>query len=332
MGVYTESARQLINPMDIPTFMIECAKTERALFEGVIELDFAEVYKENGLAVFTEEETAAADTASNNATEQATENIFKKFGEALKKAFEAITNKLKDFFEKTASLVNSKVINDPKAASCTTKDIWFKKYKEATDKLNVLSDYQKAADKAKALMEKAWSGDLDDSSFDEYKDFCKELIDTAVKFIEIPTTVEEYNNSTSDLKNQVEPVELGSMKNEFGELQKALSVGGIGSNLKDIFSKLSSKEKLFEAKPDETTEQKNARRTCAATFCTIKLQLFQNECKIVSNTCKIARRNYSEIAAAVKGSNAKADETTVQNNSAVYAALSDMLCESVFGI
>ena len=66
MGFYTEAAKQLnnsnsnITPMDAPSFLYECAQTEQALFEGLIELDFAQVYNEAGVISLTEADEKAA--------------------------------------------------------------------------------------------------------------------------------------------------------------------------------------------------------------------------------------------------------------------------------
>lgn len=324
MGFYTESAKQMINPMDVPTFMIECAQSERKLFEGLIELDFAEVYCESGLAFLTEEETKAAEDTAKKSIGQVIGGIWTKFIEAIKKAYDNITSKLKEFFDKTSAMVNKgKILDDPKAKECTTEDIWYADYKKEADKINVLATFKDTAAELEKFYRSALEGDLDETALNNYYN---EVMKAIEKLTSVPTTVDEYNANKEN--SPIKPVALGTKSAEFGELKKALNPGGIGDNIKSVFSTLSQKEKFFDVKEDDDEKVKKDLVKIAKAFSLFKLGLFTNECSIISKSCKIARRNFTEIAAYVKGGEKPAEEKA--SESAIYASYSDLLCESVF--
>lgn len=313
MGFYTESARRLINPMDVPAFFEECAKTERKLFEGLIELDFAEVYCESGLAVFTEEEKAAANDAATTGFKATIEKLYKDFVEALTKAYNNIKDKLSEFFNKTASLVNSKVLQDPKAKFCPTKDIWFAEYASKMDELVNIKELNN-------ILTDLTNREITDENYTaSTADFRRRLNDSIDK---VPTSVIEYEEGRKAIK----PVILG--KQTIGELQTALSAGGIGKDIASVFNTLKTDDSMkFKIKDTDSDGVKKGKEALASNVFQAKIAFFMVKCKTVSNTLKIARRNYASIASYVRGG------AEAKNESAfLYETLSDMFCESVFGI
>lgn len=322
MGFYTESAKQLINPVSIPDFLMECAHIDRVLFEGMIELDFAEIYNESGNIVLTEEDQQAGETAAKDAEKKAGENIFKKFLETLKSIFSKIGDALNKFFSETTSLVSSKVINDPKAKECQTEDIWYKDYLKKTEPITNMSFYDDYLNSIKAIYTKIINGHIDQR--EALEDAVTEVRIKMSGFAKFPTTVEENNDADSTYK--IEVSKLGAKAAEFKDLQRDLSPAGIATNVKTVFSKLSTPDE-YVIKIDKDSETKKFDQRLSISFKAavfgLKLDLMKITGKCISSSLKIARRNYKEIAAAVKGKEVK--EVTF-----IAAQFSDLFCESVF--
>ena len=331
MGFYTESAKQLINPVSIPDFLMECAHIDRVLFEGMIELDFAEIYNESGNIVLTEEEQQAGETAAKDAEKKAGENIFKKFLEALKGIFSKIGDALNKFFSETTSLVSSKVINDPKAKECQTEDIWYGDYVTRTKPFLDLSAYDKFLNVVKNLYTNIIKGNYEDTDLNSLNKESLIMAAELNRFLNFPTTVEENNNAPDNSK--INPVKLGTKAGEFKDLQKDLSPAGIATAVKSIFSKLSTPDE-YVIKIDKDSETKKIDQRIVRQFKSAifgaKLTLMTFTGKAVSNSLKIARRNYKEIAAAVKGKEVNASEKETNEAVFVAAQFSDLFCESVF--
>ena len=331
MGFYTESAKQLINPVTIPDFLMECAHIDNVLFEGLIELDFAECYNESGNIVLTEEEKEAGETAAKDAEKKAGENIFKKFLETLKSVFAKIGAALDKFFSETTSLVSSKVINDPKAKECQTEDIWYGDYVTRTKPFLDLSAYDRFLNAVKNLYINITKGSYEKIDVDSLTKESLIMSAELNRFLNFPTTVEENNDAPDNSK--INPVKLGTKAGEFKNLQKDLSPAGIATAVKAIFSKLSTPDEyvIKVDKDSETKEidQRIVRQFKAAVF-GAKLTLMSYTGKAVSNSLKIARRNYKEIAASVKGKEVQASEKETNEAVFVAAQFSDLFCESVF--
>lgn len=329
MGFYTESAKQLINPVSIPDFLMECAHIDRVLFEGMIELDFAEIYNESGNIVLTEEEQQAGETAAKDAEKKAGENIFKKFLETLKGIFSKIGDALNKFFSETTSLVSSKVINDPKAKECQTEDIWYKDYLKKTEPITNMSFYDDYLNSVKEIYTQILNGHIDQS--EALGDAFTEVSNKMSEFAKFPTTVEENNNVDGAYK--IEVSKLGDKAAEFKDLQRNLSPAGIATNVKTVFNKLSTPDE-YVIKIDKDSETKKFDQRLSRSFKVavfgLKLDLMKVTGKCISNGLKIARRNYKEIAAAVKGKEVKASEKETNEAVFVAAQFSDLFCESVF--
>lgn len=329
MGFYTESAKQLISPLSVPDFLMECHHVDNVLFEGLIELDFAEVYNESGLISLTEEEQEQAQAAADNAAKEASQNIFKKFLETLKGIFNKISEALKNFFSQTMSLVSTKVINDPKAKDCQTEDIWYGDYIAKVKPFVDMSSYDEYLKTVKEFY-----NNLANGSTDGAEDLQKELVEVGAtynKFTKYPTTVEENNNAEDEFK--INPVKLGTKAGEFKNLQKDLSPAGIATAVKAMFGKLSTPDE-YVIKIDKDSETKKIDQKVARSFKVavfgLKLDLMRYTGKIISSSLKIAKRNYKEIAACVKGKEAGASEEKTQEAAFIAAQFSDLFCESVF--
>lgn len=136
MGYYTEAAKAIneaaISPMDIPTFFLESTIMERKLFEGLIELDFAEVYNEAGLIYLSEEEQEAAGEVAEKKQEEVKKNLFQSFLNALSKAFTTIREKLQEFLNKTKGLAKMR-LDEKKCKECKIEDVWYKNYSDCAE-------------------------------------------------------------------------------------------------------------------------------------------------------------------------------------------------------
>ena len=349
MGFYTESAKQLIaSPLTVPEFMMECSRIDHILFEGMIELDFAEVYNESGVITLTEADGEEAQKAVGDAEKTSIKTIFNKFLETLKGVFEKISGALDKFFSQTLSLVNSKIINDPKAKDCKTKDIWYGDYFKKCAPVVQLGTYDDYLKAVKDYYEKIVNTDVDGMISDTTKltDGFVSYAEKLSSFTKFPTTVEE--NESVDAEYKIEPVELGSKSSEFSALQKDLSPAGISGIIKVLYSKLKTPDEYIikveklgkDATDDQKDENKKAKglaRSFAVAVFGVKLDLMRVTGKIISNGLKIGRRNYKEIAACVKGTAAAADnadnkEATTKAEEAAFLAgqFSDLFCESVF--
>lgn len=312
MGFYTESARQIINPIDVPTFMAECAKAERKLFEGLIELDFAQVYKENGLAVFTEEETAAADAAGKEASGNTIQVIIKKAQEALKKAFDTVIGKLKELTDKAAEILSKKILENPKAKECTAEVIWWEEYKKAA---NTILNPTKIPDELNRIAINIAKNNEDfETKISQYlRDFSAVTI--------IPTKVSEINNENSKYVKAT-PVK----EHDIMTLKTALSAGTLGGELKKIYDDLNKVDaSQFDIKDGDSEELIANKTKCARQVWKVKLSYFMTAGKVALNTTKIAFDNLAAIRGSLKGGSAE----EVQKNSAIFSAVSDIFCESI---
>ena len=123
MGHYIEEAKNMnsIDALSAPSFLIESAKTELQLFEGLIELDFAEVYNENGIISLSEADQESASEQSDQAQNNFIKNIWKKFTDTIKKMLKSIKEKFNEFTKKLADkkVDRDKYIKDEKARSCS---------------------------------------------------------------------------------------------------------------------------------------------------------------------------------------------------------------------
>lgn len=307
MGFYTESAKQMINPMDVPSFFIECAETERKLFEGLIELDFAEVYKENGLAVFTEEETAAAEETSKKAFKDVVADLVKKFEGALKAAYDAITDKLKELFDKTADLLTKKVLDNPEAAKCDLDVVWYEDYyKKATESLKSV---ESVLDKMNSDIAK------DEEAASKFDEIYAQITEAVGK---IPTTVEAAQAENKDLITKMNAHDVKS-------LAKALSPAGIGSELTGAYNNLKKVDLSHYAIEDSDADAVKERKVKVLQKVNkVKLAYFAAKAKIAMNTANIARNNFVKLASYVKG--------TKKESAEMYDIMNDILCESILGI
>lgn len=328
MGFYTEAAKQLINPMDVPSFFIECARTENMLFEGLIELDFAHVYNETGIISISEADEENANLTSGEAINKAIKDIWKIFTDTITKVWSDIKAKFEEFIKKTASLVSSKVINNDKAKECNTKDIWYADYKKACDDIiNKGNIGAKAAAITDDLAKKTKDGASEEEVTKAAGDFGKEID----KVYAIPTEADKVESA--EIKIPV--VELGSKASEFNNLQEELSLAGLTKRLSSAFGMLVKDDsQKFKVEKDDSAETKKLKHLSSKAATKIRLSYFKAECKICSNTAKIARRNYSEIKAFVKGGKAEGEgKEESQNSSAIFAAIgSNLLCESIFDL
>lgn len=359
MGFYTEDAKRLnITPIDAPAFFIECAQTEQALFEGLIELDFAEVYNEAGIMTLSEADVEAAKSASDKAVDDASKSIFQKFLGAIQKIFDKVSAALIDFFNGTKSLV-AKKLDNPRAKHCQVKDIWFSDYKAVvTDLENVCKDSLSNI--------KVWPENADDS---EYVSLIKEQSKSITESLSnilaaMPTTRQEaedkeraksfadalaearnglkelssgnigstqYTRNLASIINAgekgyktIKPKELGGI--DFTALTKELSVGGAGSNIKSIFELLKKPEEKNKEIDENHPRVKNAFTLCTTR---VRLALFSSYTKGCLNSAKIARRNYTLISKYISGKVLNPDEE-VSESAEYYGALSDLFCEQVF--
>lgn len=348
MGFYTESAKQLIaSPLTVPEFMMECSRIDHILFEGMIELDFAEVYNESGVITLTEADGEEAQKAVGDAEKTSIKTIFNKFLETLKGVFEKISGALDKFFSQTLSLVNSKTINDPKAKECKTKDIWYADYFKKCAPITQMSTYDDYLKAAKDYYEKIVNLDAEGmSDTTELTNGFVSYSDKLSSYTKFPTTLKE--NESADAEFKIEPVKLGSKSSEFSALQKDLSPAGISGIIKVLYSKLKTPDEYIikvekigkDATEDQKDENKKAKavaRSFAVAVFGVKLDLLRITGKIISNGLQIGRRNYKEIAACVKGTAAAADnadnkEATTKAEEAAFLAgqFSDLFCESVF--
>ena len=133
---------------------MECHRIDNILFEGMIELDFAEVYNESGAIVLTEADEEEAKETVNNAEKTSIKTLWNKFVETLKGVFEKIKGALDKFFSQTLSIVSTKVISSDKAKNCPTKDIWYDKYFEKCAPIVQMGSYDSYLKAVKDYYEK----------------------------------------------------------------------------------------------------------------------------------------------------------------------------------
>ena len=148
MGYFIEEAKNLnsVNILDVPSYFIECTQTERKLFEGLIELDFAEVYNEAGIISLTEADEEKASEEADKATNNFIVKIFKGFMDAMRNLFQKAKDKFNEFLKKLADkkVDKDKIIKEKDiAAKCTEKDIWFKDYIDTCDAIVSKSELEK---------------------------------------------------------------------------------------------------------------------------------------------------------------------------------------------
>lgn len=314
MGFYTESARQMINPMDVPTFMIECAQTERELFEGLIELDFAQVYKENGLAVFTEEETEAADKAGKEASGNVIATIIKKAQEALSNAFKKVEEKIKELQDKSIEFFTKKVLENPKAKECDKSVLWWE-------------DYKKAAEAA--LNPKQIPNELNRIAINAGKDKDEQLNkisqffdDFNSKLAGIPTSTAEAESADNKSDVKATPVK----DHDIMSLRKALSDATAYDELKKIYEELKKVDtSQFDIKEGDSDELIANKTKSARQVWKLKLGYFMAAGKVYLTIVKIAYEDLTAIRTYIKGGS----KEEVQQNSAIYSAISDLLYESI---
>ena len=347
MGYYTEAAKQLINPMDVPTFFIECAQTEHQLFEGLIELDFAQIYNEAGIISLTEADEEKANDAAASATNDTTDNIWTKFINAIKHAFE----KIKEAFNKFLASVGShaKILDDPKVKDCKKEDVWFADYKAKCDEYLTkenIKDY--IAGFGKDILKKAGS-EGDEVIVKTAEKITKDL-DTAKEMIsKIPTNADEYTNGTNGKNKNLLPGGLKKLGDQnMAALKECLSLKGLTQRISAAFNMLSKDDRSnYKIQKDDSDDLKKAKREASKHVTKMRLEYFMTECKVCSTTAKIARANYSAIKAVVKGKEGaeenKAAENTkaAENNNnaeqkatgeavALACVASDFFCESIF--
>lgn len=369
MGFYTEAAKRLnnITPIDAASFFIECAETEQALFEGLIELDFAQVYNESGVIKLSEADEAAAKDASDKAIEQASKNIFQRFLEALKKVFDKVTAALADFFNGTKSLA-AKKLDNPRAKNCQIKDVWFSDYKKF---VVTLENACKGALDAIAVPQ--GSGIVEDEAVKLVKEQAQSIVTTVGNLVayapttkaeaedkdraqalkiaigkaraEYPKEAQKYTyykqfegllSIGEKMFTEITPKELGGIN--FGDLTKEISIGGAGSNIKAIFELLKKPaghtfNKITTDKDgNQKTETGKIQSAFTVSLTKTRLALFSSYTKACLNSAKIARRNYSVISKYISGKVLNPGEDGVSETAAFYGMSSDLFCEQVFAI
>ena len=363
MGFYTEAAKQLnnsnITPIDMPTFLYECAQTEQQLFEGLIELDFAQVYSESGVITLTEADKEAAQDASDKAIADASKNIFQRFLDAIKKVFDKVSAALIDFFNGTKSLV-AKKLNNPRAKSCQIKDVWFSDYKklvvalenqckESLNFIPVITDANgtelvedlKVQSKCicdllgnligiipttKEGVENAENKKAFLQSVKERRNELKEIAGGHVGKTAFTRNFANLLNVAEGMYDDLKPKELGGI--DMTALTKEISVGGAGSNIKAIFELL----KKPEPKLDDEGKKVKEKTALTVSLTKVRLALFTSYTKGCLNTAKIARRNYAVISKYISGKVLNPGEAENANESAAYyGSMSDLFCEQVFG-
>ena len=358
MGFYTESAKELIsNPLSAPEFLMECNRIDRAIFEGMIELDFAEAYSANGTIFLEEGEEEAGKKAADDANDKAGESIWKAFIDALKSAFDRVKEALEKFFSQILSVVKTKVINDEKAGKCEETDIWCFDYLDKVEpltKLSALKDLITKETEIQTRLQSAKEGEVSGikEELSNLANEYKERLEEYTKY-----KIDKAENEKSDSKYQLPVTKLGDHKSEFTKMQQALSPAGVASCISATFDKLKTPfDMRSESNKYATSEQKNVARIIKQKISSLKLDLFNATAKVVMNFLKLAWRNYRLIYNFVKGK-AKAENTdkaagaenkaaqgTTNNNvigsalaknqesAFLVAAYADLFCESVFGI
>ena len=336
MGYYTEAAKQLINPIDVPSFFIECAQTEHQLFEGLIELDFAHVYNEAGIISLTEADEEKAEDAANAGSNNATDNLWTKFMEAIRGLFKSIKEAFEKLAEKTVEAARGKILSSADVKKCTKKDVWFADYKESCDKILQKRDIKKYID--------AYGKTATNAEDEEYKltDMLKTIDEVVADINKIPTNEDEFNNGANNKDKSMLPQGLKVLgEQNMGELKECLSLKGLNQRIANCFNMLAKDDRSkFKVQKDDSDEVKKSKREGSKYVTQMRLKYFNTEIKICSTTAKIAHRNYKTIKAAVKGKSEEGSEDT-NNNAAenkqetneamVLAAIaSDVFCESIF--
>lgn len=104
MGVYSEAAARLImptddNPMGLLEFSVRAQSADTAMFESMLEMDFAEYYSESGQIVLSEKETTDNTSTGIKAVFQKIAELFQKAWNALSQFVTRITGKITDAFK-----------------------------------------------------------------------------------------------------------------------------------------------------------------------------------------------------------------------------------------
>ena len=289
MGYYTEEAKQLnsLDTLDVPSFFIECAQTERQLFEGLIELDFAEVYNEAGIISLTEADEEKATEEADKATNNFIVKIWKGFIEAIKNALQKVKEKFDEFLRKLADKKVDKdklIAQKDIAAKCDKKDIWYKDYMDACDAIisksaieEIINNYTVEASvdgyfkKYSAVCEKIMdaakdAGFMYESDFDMNDSFERtfwemtKAVDAIL--VKIPTDAEDTNFNGIFGVN-LDAVELGSKANELPDLVRELSLQGLSKRIDKCFKMLAKDDtSKFKIQKGDSKEIKNAKKNC----------------------------------------------------------------------
>ena len=339
MGFYTEAAQQLITPMDVPSFFIECAQTEQQLFEGLIELDFAHVYNEAGIISLTEADEEKADDAANAATDNNTDNIWTRFIDTIKKLFNNIREAFEKLAAKTIEAAKSKILDSANVKKCKEKDVWFKDYKDACDNILQKKDIKRYID--------SFGKTATNAEDEEYKltDMMKSIDEVVADINKVPTSADEYNNKTNGKDPSMLSAGLKELGNQpMGELKECLSLKGLNQRIANCFNMLAKDDRSkFKIQKDDSDEVKKQKREGSKYVTQMRLKYFNTEIKICSTTAKIAHRNYKMIKAAVNGKteeegkentkpaeNAENKETETKESVILAGIASDIFCESIF--
>ncbi len=316
MGFYIESAKQMINPMNVPTFMIECAETERKLFEGLIELDFAEVYCESGLAVFTEEEKADAQKAGEEGSKKSIKTIVDNFVSALKAAFNSAKERLGKIFDSITDKVTKGILDSDKLKDAKVAQIeilWYEDYhKKAIESLKSVDDVLTNISSQIAKGE-----DFTDKLGAAYKEISE-------KVAEIPTKLEEAKAKDASLVSKIGDHDVKT-------LVKALSPAGIGRDLDEVYNNLKKVDLTHFAVSDNNSDHENDRnaKVLSQVF-KVKLAYFAARAKIAMTTANIAMKNLGTLRGIVKGADKGETAEKTQESVAIYNALVDIFCESIY--
>lgn len=319
MGVYTESAKQIYNSsvdaLSAPMFMINCAETERKLFEAVIELDFAEVYNESGVIYLSEADQQAADEKTKTSFGEKIKSVWRKFIETITNAFNTVISKIDEFIKGTAGLIKvSKKLDSPEIKKCQVEQLWFADLKKGFD------DEWNRLQKAQVSIEQEGLGSGAAASNDTFL---------------FGVNAENLEKFKMELKVAVTKVEQNLLHHEsplgnhnMSELKAVISMKNVVSDIKGTFEAFKKNDKInaLISKADNS-EKASKGFKYLTTITGIRLKMFSYKCTTSMKVASLARKNYVTLINYVSKPGKYYDESATEAET-----LSDLFCESVFGL
>lgn len=325
MGVYSEAAARLImpvddNPMGLLEFSVRSQSADTAMFESMLEMDFAEYFSESGQIVLTEKEEA--EKSSNGI-----KKIFEKLAELFQKAWNALSQFVSRLVAKLADITgfNKKLVAEfDKRGASLDKAKEMDREKEVyrirgIDNGNIkdekLKSVREKVNRAYNLVKPEGSDALSKEKADSTKKELNDAIDSA--------TSSEHFNSMFEKTNIGSLGSIGDYKEFLNKGYKALFEGIIGDAKKDMDLYKKARQEALKAvakSKDEERESAASKFSLASTLVSVNSKYINYASRLALQAVAYSRKTITAIMVASgrkEAKKSKAKEETV-NASFVY--------------